>query len=64
MMRVSANKVCKLSLVILGLSTVNTASAGEDLFGYVKGAEALPKDAIELYQKLTFRDGSCLIWTV
>lgn len=43
-----------VSLLTLGLN--HTAIAGEDLFGYVKGAEAMPKDAIELYQKITLRN--------
>ena len=57
MMRFSVSKISKLALLTLGLGIANTAVAGEDLFGYVKAAEALPKDAIELYQKVTFRDG-------
>jgi len=33
------------------------AQADENLFGYVKGAEPLPKGARELYQHVTFREG-------
>ncbi|MCE9686377.1 MULTISPECIES: DUF6662 family protein [Shewanella] len=43
-----------LALVTSGLS--HSAIAGEDLFGYVKGAEALPQGAMEVYQKVTLRD--------
>lgn len=33
-----------------------TASADENLFGYVKGAEPVPRGALELYQAITQRD--------
>lgn len=56
MARFSMNKISTLALTVLGLGIATNATAGEDLFGYVKGAEALPKDAIELYQKVTLRD--------
>ncbi|MCE9679153.1 hypothetical protein LZP69_08195 [Shewanella sp. AS1] len=44
-------------LALMGVTSAPSAMAGEDLFGYVKAAEALPKDAMELYQKVTLRDG-------
>jgi hypothetical protein len=50
------NKINTIALALMGLATSGQANAGEDLFGYVKGAEALPKTAIELYQKVTVRD--------
>lgn len=47
--------LCALSLCAAALS--QHSIAGEDLFGYLKGAEALPEGASELYQKVTVRDG-------
>ena len=40
-----------------GMVAGATASADENLFGYVKGAETLPEGSRELYQWLTWRTG-------
>ncbi len=47
-----------LQIVILSTSLLVTASsmAGENLFGYVKGAETLPAESWELYTNLTQRE--------
>jgi hypothetical protein len=46
----------KRVIAIVGLSCLSQmAMADENLFGYVKGAETLPKDAQELYQWVTNR---------
>ncbi|MCL2918866.1 DUF6662 family protein [Shewanella litorisediminis] len=53
-------KATKLGLCIFALLATAVSQhslAGEDLFGYIKGAEALPEGASELYQKVTVRDG-------
>lgn len=49
---------CRLSAtVLLSLCFADTAIAGENLFGFVKGAETLPENAMELYQIATVRSG-------
>ena len=41
---------------LLGLgSYANIASADENLFGYIKGAETMPKGTYELDEQLTYR---------
>lgn len=43
-------------VVLLGLgSYANIASADENLFGYIKGAETMPKGTYELDEQLTYR---------
>lgn len=44
------------SLVLAALAASQIAFADENLFGYVKGAETLPKGTMELDQTLTYRD--------
>src|SRR5690242_19519075 len=44
-----------MALMSMGIYA-NTASADENLFGYVKGAEVLPKGGLEFDQSLTYRD--------
>lgn len=44
-----------MALMSMGVYA-NVASADENLFGYVKGAEVLPKGAWEFDQSLTYRD--------
>lgn len=53
-MRMVKRLVCAIGLVS-GLISVQ-ASADENLFGYVKGAETLPQGARELYQWATIRE--------
>ena len=53
---ISSRRINLFLLTVFSTTAATTAVAGEDLFGYVKGAEALPKEAIELYQKVTVRD--------
>ncbi len=38
------------------MALIPTANAGENLFGFVQGAETLPEGAFELYQIVTVRD--------
>lgn len=45
----------KCFVITAFLSCVGAAHADENLFGYVSGAEPLPKGALELYEKLTLR---------
>lgn len=45
-----------VSVLILGVSLTSAASADEHLFGYVKGAETLPKGTLEFVQWLTSRN--------
>src|SRR5687768_9571434 len=46
----------KVGLTALSLLVINSpAAADENLFGYVRGAETLPKGANELYQFVTLR---------
>ncbi len=51
----------RTTLVCIALATVllvaRAASADENLFGYVKGAETIPEGSWELYQWLTSRSG-------
>ncbi|QSX41554.1 DUF6662 family protein [Shewanella cyperi] len=58
-MKTTSLKLSALAMIITG-ALMQNAQAGEDLFGYVKGAESLPKDAVELYQKVTVRDGKSI----
>jgi hypothetical protein len=44
-----------LAAGLLALAGANPSHADENLFGYVKGAEPLPKGAQELYQWVTYR---------
>jgi len=44
-----------LPMAFAGLTLSTLASADENLFGYVKGSEVLPKGALELYQIVTQR---------
>ncbi len=44
-------------VAVAALISSSGALADENLFGYVKGAEPLPKGAIELYQQVTSRTG-------
>ena len=39
------------------LALATTASADENLFGWVRGAETLPKGDFDLYETVTFRTG-------
>jgi len=46
------NQICAgLALLVLG----SAAHADENLFGYIKGSETLPKGAFEIYQFATYR---------
>lgn len=49
----------RVSLLLLAgvIGFASTAHADESLFGYVKGAETLPKGALEVYQWVTLRSG-------
>ncbi|MDP5213481.1 hypothetical protein ORJ66_10550 [Pseudoalteromonas tunicata] len=49
-------KKIALSLLSTGLFISTSSFAGENLLGYVQGAETLPEGAMELYQKLTQRN--------
>lgn len=48
---------CGVALLLAGLLLPVTGIADEQVFGYVKGAETLPKNAWEAYQWLTWREG-------
>ena len=48
-------KFFSLLILILGQILSSTAKADENLFGYLKGAETLPKGSWEIYQFLTSR---------
>lgn len=53
-------KLKPLSIFVIGLACANlsnNAFADENLFGYVKGSETLPKGTVEFDQTITYRDG-------
>src|SRR4051812_24823986 len=61
--RFNSNKRCPMSrflrglpLAALALAFVGSAAADENLFGYIKGAEPLPKGAREFYLNTTSRN--------
>lgn len=44
-------------MALMGMGVfASAANADENIFGYVKGAEVLPKDGLEFDQSLTYRD--------
>lgn len=45
----------KISLLALLLLNISNAYADENLFGYIKGAETMPKGTYELDEQLTYR---------
>lgn len=56
MIKFFQTKTLFLGFLSLGIFT-STLQADEHLFGYVKGAETLPKNKAELYQFITLRQG-------
>jgi len=51
------NRIPLVSAAFLAMFVGQAAFAGENLFGFLKGAETLPEGAYELYQIATIRDG-------
>jgi hypothetical protein len=48
-------RLSTIAISLAFLSAANIAHADENLFGYIKGAETLPKGAAEVYQFVTHR---------
>lgn len=56
-MKTSSQLIAAASITTALLVAGNPAQADEQLFGFVRGAETLPKNASEVYQFLTWRNG-------